>query len=92
MTEIVRTDDVFGGAPRIDGRRISVRHIGGLYVDGGMEPETIADQLDLTLAEVHTALAYYYEHPDEMAAMDERTEALLEELAERSEAPDAIEQ
>lgn len=92
MTNIVRTDDVLGGSPRIDGRRVSVRRIGGLYVDGGHDPETIADQLDLTLAEVHAALAYYYDNPDEMATTDERTDALLDDLAERSKAPDAVEQ
>jgi hypothetical protein len=29
-------------------------------------PADVADQLDLSLGEVYSALAYYHEHPDEM--------------------------
>ena len=35
MADIVSTDDVLGGAPRIKGRRIGVHHIAGRVVDAG---------------------------------------------------------
>ncbi|MDR5673416.1 DUF433 domain-containing protein [Halalkaliarchaeum sp. AArc-GB] len=42
MEGIVRTDDVLGGEPRLDGRRISVRQIVELVADVGMSPAEMA--------------------------------------------------
>jgi len=75
MTEIVETPDVLGGKPRIEGRRISVLHVVD-QIQGGRTPEEVTTQFDLTLGEVHTALAYYHEHPEEMRD-------LREQIAER---------
>ncbi len=91
MPEIVETGDVLGGKPRIEGRRISVFQVGEMYVEAGDAPEEIADQLDLSLAEVHAALAYYYEHPDEMEATRAAREDLVERLRGRSKAPEPLE-
>ena len=54
-------------------------------------PEEVADQLDLPLAEVHEALAYYYNNVDEIETYRRRREELLETLKKESRAPDAIE-
>ena len=91
MTEIVSTDDVFGGEPRLDSHRISVIQIVDM-VRGDRSPEYVADQLGISLGEVHTALAYYYEHPEEMRAVRERHRDLESELRERSIGPSTIEQ
>lgn len=88
MTDIVKTEDVMGGKARLDGRRVSVFQIGEMHTVAGDTPEEIADQLSLSLADVHTALAYYYEHPDEMAAIREHQDAVIDDLAERSLAPE----
>jgi len=90
MAGIVKTDDVLGGKARIAGRRISVFQIGEMYTRTSYSAEEIADQLDCSLAEVHAALAYYYEHPDEMDAVAERRDAFTEELAERSRVPEEL--
>ena len=66
MADIVSTDDVLGGAPRIKGRRIGVHHIAGRVVDADESPEQVAADYDLEVADVYRALVYYYEHPDEM--------------------------
>ena len=66
MADIVRTEDVLGGEPRIDGTRVGVLHVYELVVEGDHSPAEIADQLDLSLGEIYSALAYYHEHPDEM--------------------------
>jgi uncharacterized protein (DUF433 family) len=66
MAEIVSTDGVLGGAPRVDGRRIGVHHIAKRVIDAGESPEQVAADFDLDIADVHRALAYYYDHPDEM--------------------------
>ncbi|MDL5362665.1 DUF433 domain-containing protein [Halalkalicoccus sp. NIPERK01] len=89
MTEIVRTEGVLGGKARLDGRRISVFQIGEMIVDSDYSPEYIADQLDISLAEVHTALAYYYDHPEEMDAIRQRRRETVERLKTQSKAPDA---
>ena len=70
MSEIVATDDVLGGAPRIDGRRIGVHHIAKRVIDAGEPPEQVAADYDLDIADVHRALAYYYDHPDEMRTVE----------------------
>lgn len=76
---IVSTDDVFGGEPRLEGRRISVLQIAELVFTHGQSPEHVADQLDVSPAEVHTALAYYYDVED-LNELRERHCELEEEL------------
>jgi len=66
MSEIVSTDDVLGGAPRIEGRRIGVHHIAKRVIDAGESPEQVAADYDLDIADVHRALTYYYDNPAEM--------------------------
>lgn len=86
MPEIVHTEGVLGGKARLDGRRVSVFQIGEMYTEAGNSPETIADQLGLSLAEVHAALAYYYEHPDEMETIRDRREDFEATLQAQSKA------
>ncbi|PSP91817.1 hypothetical protein BRC78_03820 [Halobacteriales archaeon QH_8_68_33] len=92
MTDIVRTDGVLGGEPRLDGHRISVLQVADMVLEAGHQPEYVADQLDISLAEVHSALAYYYEYPGEMDEIRERHDRLESELAERTATPDHVEQ
>jgi uncharacterized protein (DUF433 family) len=66
MTEIVSTEDVLSGAPRIEGTRIGVHHVARRVVDGDEEPAAVASDYDLPLADVHRALTYYYDNPEEM--------------------------
>ena len=87
VTEIVRTEGVLGGDPRIEGTRIGVLHVHELVAGGNHSPVDVADQLDLSLGQVYTALAYYHEHPDEMRAV-RRAQADAEvRLAEQSLRP-----
>lgn len=92
MVDIVRTEGVLGGKPRLEGHRISVLQVADMVVDADRSPEYVADQLGLSLAEVHAALSYYYEHPDEMETIRERNEHLEAKLQERSVDPDHVEQ
>lgn len=90
-TDIVRTEGVLGGEPRLEGRRISVVQIADLVLEAGHSVEWVADQLDVSLAEVHTALAYYYDNPDEMDRIRDRhaeLEGLLREQATSPERPE----
>lgn len=87
MAEIVRTEGVLGGDPRIDGTRVGVIHVYDLVVASEHSPADIADQLELSLGEVYTALAYYYEHPDEMRRVRRENEKAIERLREEALRP-----
>jgi len=60
-TLIVETPGFLGGRPRIAGHRIGVKHIAVLSQQG-QSPESIIEHAypQLSLAEVHAALAYYH--------------------------------
>jgi len=77
---IVADEDVMGGEPRIQGRRISVRQVADLHENGGLAAEVIADRYDLDVADVYRALTYYHDHPAEMARI-ERERSDLERAA-----------
>lgn len=67
IKHIVRTPGFYGGKPCIDGYKISVHNIVIRY-NQGYTPEQIVAELFpvLTLAQVHAALLYYYEHQEEI--------------------------
>jgi uncharacterized protein (DUF433 family) len=72
---ITKTPDVCGGEPCIAGRRIKTRHVYVWYDLMGMTADEIAEGHNLTLAQVHAALTYAYEHLDEIRqAMREEDE------------------
>jgi uncharacterized protein (DUF433 family) len=63
-----RTPGVRGGKACIAGTRIAVVDV-ALAHQQGLKPEEITtcfSSRPLTLAEVHAALAYHYDHPDEL--------------------------
>lgn len=80
---IVSTSDVLDGDPRIEGRRVSVLQIAEPVL-AGHDPATVADQFDLSLSDVHEALAYYYDHPDEMESIRQEYDDLETTLRELS--------
>jgi uncharacterized protein (DUF433 family) len=67
---IVCTPGVLAREPRLAGHRIRVRDIVAMRDFHGYTPEEIATVVypDLSLAEVYSALAYYEDHRDEIAA------------------------
>lgn len=63
---IVATAGTLGGKPRIAGRRISVEDVAIWHVRLGKSVDEICAEYDLSLAEVHAALAYFYDHQAEV--------------------------
>jgi uncharacterized protein (DUF433 family) len=60
---IVSTPGTCGGKPRIDGHRITVKHVVLDHQRGGMSPDEIVSAYPgLTLSDVYVALAYYHDH------------------------------
>lgn len=84
---IIQTDDVLGGEPRINGTRVGVRHVAARVIDGGRSPAHVADQFDVALAEVYESLSYYYDHIDEMRALEEEYDAAFDRVRESSLKP-----
>lgn len=79
-----------GGQPRIEGRRISVLQIVEWVHEEGMEPETVAAEFDLDMAEIHHALAYYYENIESMDTWRDRRERRLRESRKDHPNPDSL--
>src|SRR5258708_7299084 len=76
------------GRARIQGLRTKVMQI-AIDRRSGMDADAIhAAYPYLTLAQIHAALSYYYEHREEMDAQIERDEQEVEEL--RANNPNAI--
>jgi len=62
---IARDPNILGGEPIIGGQRLAVRHVVVAYLQG----DTIEDLMksfDLSEAQVHDALSYYYDHKQEI--------------------------
>lgn len=75
---IVKTEGVIGGKPRIDGTRLSVFFVRQKVEGADMDPETFAAKFDVDVADVYRALAYFHDHPEEMAEIERRRKDALE--------------
>lgn len=89
MSEIVASEGVMGGQPRLDGHRISVLQIVEWVHEEGMDPETVAVEFDLELADVYRALTYYYDNVEAMAEWRERRDRRIKESRETGPTPDS---
>ena len=78
------TPGTCGGKPRIAGRRITVQNIAIWHDRMGMSPDEIASEHDLTLGDVHAALAYYFDQQAEIDRQIQQEAAFVEELRERT--------
>jgi len=71
------TSGIRGGRPRIAGTRLAVADIVMLHLRMGKSLEEIAGKYQVTLGDVHAAMAYYYDHRSAIDAdmlMDETYE------------------
>lgn len=82
---IVSDPKIRGGRPVIVGTTLRVMDVAAYHVFGGLTPEDLAVQFQLSLGEIHAALAYYYMHKAEMdtqfRADAEEADQLLQRLA-----------
>ena len=81
VEHIVATPGICGGKPRIAGHRIRVQDIALWHERVGYSvAEIVAHYPQLTPAEVHAALAYYYDHRDAIQQDIRDAEALVATL------------
>lgn len=67
LSEYISKDpDVCGGRACLKGRRVRVQDIACYSEWWGWSPDRIATELELSLTEVHLALAYYFENLEEI--------------------------
>jgi uncharacterized protein (DUF433 family) len=82
---IVKTPGTNRGKPRIDGTRITVEMIAEAVVHHGESPQEYQESHShITVAQIHAALAYYYDHREEIDASIEEGNRFAEELRKQS--------
>ena len=84
------TPGIAGGKPRVAGHRITVHNIAIWRERLGKSADEIATEYDLTLADVYAALAYYFDHREEIDREIEESQAVAEALRQAS--PSKVEQ
>ena len=73
--------EVTGRSPVIVGTRTKVIDIAIRYEFGGMTPDQLIEQFPhLTLAQIHDALSYYYEHKSDLDGACREEQTLINEL------------
>lgn len=63
---ITSNSEILGGVPIIEGTRTSVRAIAGYYQMGMTVDEILTAIPHLRPSQVHSALAYYFDHQQEV--------------------------
>ena len=81
---IAMTPGVAGGKPRIAGHRITVQNIVLWHERLDLSADEIATEYGLSLADVYAALAYYYDHREEIDQTIRADEAFVNALRQRT--------
>ncbi len=84
------TPGISGDKPRIAGHRITVQDVAIWHERMGLSADTIASKYDLSLAEIHAALAYYFDHRAEIDQSIREGQALAEAM--RAATPSLVQQ
>lgn len=93
MTDVIRSHiEIVQGAggpkARIAGHRIRVQDVAIWHEKLGMSPDEIVDAYPtITLADVYAALAYYWDHRDEIERQIADDRAFAEELRKHEFSP-----
>ncbi len=80
---ITTNPQVRNGRPCIAGTSLEVAVVAIAKIVHGQSPEEIAADYNLSLPQVYAALAYYYEHKDEMDAMIQQRHELSKKIKEK---------
>ncbi len=78
------TPGIAGGKPRIASHRITVQNIVFWYDRMGKSADEIATEYDLDLADIHAALAYYFDHRIEIDKAIEESKIFLKSIREKA--------
>ena len=78
-SHITKIPGVCGGRPAIDGTRVRVLNIVYLHQQGQTPEQMRKAYPSLELAQIHAALAYYYDHQEEIQAYIDEDDASPEQ-------------
>ena len=78
------TPNVASGKPRITGHRITVQNIVIWHEWMRLSADEIAAEYNLELSDVYAALAYYYDHREQINECIRTDEAFVEELRKKT--------
>lgn len=85
---ITKTPGICGGKACIAGHRVRVLDIVVWHEHQGMTPDEIVSHVpSITLADVHAALAYYFDHLDEIQHTMREERAFVEEFRSAGQFP-----
>ena len=82
---IEKRPEVCGGKACLKGHRIRVQDVVAMSEVQGRDPDEIADMYQLSLAQVHAALTYYFENMDEIREEMRRGEQTVQRLKEEAQ-------
>jgi uncharacterized protein (DUF433 family) len=86
---ITKTPGICGGRACIAGHRVRVLDVAIWHEQNGWSPDEIVSHVpSITLADVHAALSYYYDHREEIQDEIRAERALAEEV--RRDTPSAL--
>jgi uncharacterized protein (DUF433 family) len=71
-----------GGKPRITGTRLTVSDIALMHLRLGQSLEQIAGHYDISLASLHAAMTYYYDHQAEIDRAMQEEDATFQAIRE----------
>jgi len=84
IERITKNPESFGGKACIAGHRIRVMDVVIWHEDLGMSPdEIVAASPELSLSDVHAALAYYFDNVEEIRNDIHRNDELADQLRAR---------
>lgn len=88
VERIISNPEVCGGKPCIAGTRIRVQDIHVWHNLHGQSVDEIVSRFpQLTMGSVYAALAYYWDHRDEIQRQMEEETAFVEQLKQKSVSP-----
>ena len=74
------TPGIAGGRPRIAGHRITVQNVAYWHLQMGKSADEICAEYSLEPAAVHAALAYYFDHREEIDRRTKEDDDLVERM------------
>ena len=86
---VTRTPGVCGGKPCVAGTRVRVQDVYEWHAGGASVDKIIKQFPRLTRADVHAAMAYFWDHEAEVRALMEENRRRLEE-AQRAAGPSKL--
>ncbi|MGQ9907336.1 MAG: DUF433 domain-containing protein [Candidatus Flexifilum sp.] len=83
INTIVSDPRIRDGRPIIAGTTLMVQDVAAHHRYRHYTPDELAEQLQISLAQVYAALAYYYEHQDEIDAQIMENDRIIREARDK---------